>query len=222
MPSGSWTRLRERLARVRADAASGEDAPDRVRPLCGGKPRLGAGSASRRRSTSWASRTSAAAAGGASSCCGGKTRRDRMRAKLKEMKVELTAAQARDRSPEQGRWLGQVVGGFFGYHAVPTNSAALSAFRYHVDGPVAARAAAAQPEGPHHVGADRPAGGRLPAQTADPSPMAERPLRRHTPEVGAVCLNWARPVLCGGRAVMRVPTATGPMILIWQGYASDR
>src|ERR1019366_5976126 len=31
--------------------------------------------------------------------------------------------------------------------------------------------------------------------------------RRHTPEVGAVCPNWARTDLCGGRAVMRVPTA---------------
>ena len=31
--------------------------------------------------------------------------------------------------------------------------------------------------------------------------------RRQSPEVGAVCLNWARTDLCGGRAVMRVPTA---------------
>ena len=33
---------------------------------------------------------------------------------------------------EQGRWLGQVVRGYFAYHAVPTNSARLHAFRYHV------------------------------------------------------------------------------------------
>jgi hypothetical protein len=33
--------------------------------------------------------------------------------------------------------------------------------------------------------------------------------RRHTPEVGAGCLNWARPDLCGGRGVTRVPTAIG-------------
>jgi len=32
-------------------------------------------------------------------------------------------------------------------------------------------------------------------------------LRRQTPEVGAVCGKSARTVLCGGRAVMRVPTA---------------
>ena len=34
--------------------------------------------------------------------------------------------------PEQGQWLGQVVSGYFAYHAVPTNCPALSAFRHHV------------------------------------------------------------------------------------------
>src|SRR6478735_1266735 len=29
----------------------------------------------------------------------------------------------------------------------------------------------------------------------------------HTPKVGAGCLNWARPDLCGGRSAMSVPTA---------------
>jgi hypothetical protein len=57
------------------------------------------------------------------------------------------------------------------------------------------------------VRADEPAGCRLPAQTADPTPMAEHPFCRHTPEVGAVCLNWACTVLCGGRSAMSVPTA---------------
>jgi hypothetical protein len=32
-------------------------------------------------------------------------------------------------------------------------------------------------------------------------------MRRHTPEVGAVCPNWARTDLRGGREVTRVPTA---------------
>src|SRR6202030_264532 len=31
-----------------------------------------------------------------------------------------------------GKWLAQIVAGYFAYHAVPTNSPALSAFRYHV------------------------------------------------------------------------------------------
>jgi len=60
-----------------------------------------------------------------------RTRRDRMRAKLKAVKVELMRRR-HEPIPKLGRWLGQVVGGFFGYHAVPTNSAALSAFRYYV------------------------------------------------------------------------------------------
>ena len=34
--------------------------------------------------------------------------------------------------PEQGRWLAQVIRGYFAYHAVPTNYPALSAFRHHV------------------------------------------------------------------------------------------
>ena len=34
--------------------------------------------------------------------------------------------------PEQGRWLAQVVRGYFAYHAVPTNSASIGAFRHHV------------------------------------------------------------------------------------------
>ena len=35
--------------------------------------------------------------------------------------------------PEQGAWLKQVVRGFFAYHAVPTNGAALRAFYYYVE-----------------------------------------------------------------------------------------
>jgi hypothetical protein len=60
-----------------------------------------------------------------------KTRRDRMHVTLREMKDELRW-RMRQSIPEQGRWLRPVVTGFFAYHAVPTNSAALSALRYHV------------------------------------------------------------------------------------------
>ena len=60
-----------------------------------------------------------------------KSRRDRMRAKLREVKDELRRRMHQP-IPEQGRWLKQVVAGFFAYHAVPTNSSALGAFRYHV------------------------------------------------------------------------------------------
>jgi group II intron reverse transcriptase/maturase len=59
------------------------------------------------------------------------TRRDRMRATLREIKEELRRRMHRP-IPEQGAWIKQVVRGFFAYHAVPTNGAALRAFYYYV------------------------------------------------------------------------------------------
>src|SRR4029078_3519214 len=44
-----------------------------------------------------------------------KTRRDRMRAKLREIKEELRR-QMHQPIPEQGRWLAQVMRGYFAYH----------------------------------------------------------------------------------------------------------
>src|SRR6059058_839902 len=61
-----------------------------------------------------------------------KTRRDRMQARLKEIKEELRR-RLHQPIPEQGKWLRQVVAGFFNYHAVPTNGRALVAFRSHVE-----------------------------------------------------------------------------------------
>jgi hypothetical protein len=60
-----------------------------------------------------------------------KTRRDRVRAKLKEVKTELRRRMHMP-IPEQGRWLRQVVTGYFAYHAVTTNGAVLGAFRQQV------------------------------------------------------------------------------------------
>ena len=57
-----------------------------------------------------------------------KTRRDRMRAKLKAVSQEL---RRRMHQPpdEVGNWLRHVVKGYFNYHAVPTNIHALQEFR---------------------------------------------------------------------------------------------
>jgi RNA-directed DNA polymerase len=60
-----------------------------------------------------------------------KTRGDRMRTKLRDIKEQLRK-RMHVPIPEQGKWLRQVVRGYFAYHAVPTNSRALGAFRYHV------------------------------------------------------------------------------------------
>ena len=60
-----------------------------------------------------------------------KTRRDRQRAKLQEIKEELRRRMHQP-IPLQGSWLKQVVTGHFAYYAVPTNARALSAFRHYV------------------------------------------------------------------------------------------
>src|SRR5262249_17151130 len=60
-----------------------------------------------------------------------KTRRDRMQAKLREIKEVLRQCMHQP-IPEQGKWLGRVVRGYFNYHAVPTNARALDVFRHHV------------------------------------------------------------------------------------------
>src|SRR5450432_2173230 len=73
---------------------------------------------------------------------------------------------------------------------------------------LAAHSTAAEPERLDDLGADQAVGRRLASETANPSSVASEPLRRQTPEVGAVCPNWARTDLCGGREVTRVPTAT--------------
>jgi RNA-directed DNA polymerase len=59
------------------------------------------------------------------------SRSDRVWSKLMEIKAELRRRMHQS-IPEQGKWLGQVVRGWLNYHAVPTNSRALSAFRFHV------------------------------------------------------------------------------------------
>jgi group II intron reverse transcriptase/maturase len=60
-----------------------------------------------------------------------KSRRDRMRAKLQAIKQELRRRMHQP-IPEQGKWLKQVVTGYFNYHAVPTNGPTLTAFLFHV------------------------------------------------------------------------------------------
>jgi RNA-directed DNA polymerase len=59
------------------------------------------------------------------------TIKSRMRATLRAIKVALERRRHRP-IPEQGRWLGQVVRGYFAYHAVPTNIHALAGFRIQV------------------------------------------------------------------------------------------
>jgi RNA-directed DNA polymerase len=60
-----------------------------------------------------------------------KSRRDRMRTKLKMIKRAMWKRMHQPIS-EQGKWLRHVVQGYFTYHAVPTNSEALVTFRTEI------------------------------------------------------------------------------------------
>jgi RNA-directed DNA polymerase len=59
------------------------------------------------------------------------TRRDRMRAKLRALKEELRRRMHEPISL-QGKWLRQVVRGYFADHAVPTNCKSMSTFQHYV------------------------------------------------------------------------------------------
>jgi RNA-directed DNA polymerase len=60
-----------------------------------------------------------------------RTSRKRMGTKLKAIKEELLKRRHQP-IPDQGRWLGSVVRGYFAYYAVPTNGPSLSSFRTQV------------------------------------------------------------------------------------------
>ena len=131
-----------------------------------------------------------------------KTRGDRMRAKLKEIKQEMRRRMHQP-IPEQGKWLGRVVRGYFNYHAVPTNGRALDVFRHHVTD--LWRRTLRRRSQKHRMTWTRMTqlvDAWLP-KADHPSSLAERSLCRYTPEVGAVCGKAARTVLCGGRAMKR-------------------
>ncbi len=60
-----------------------------------------------------------------------KSRSDRRTEKLKQIK-EVLRRHINRPIAEQGTWLRRVLNGYFAYHAVPTNSRSIHAFRHHV------------------------------------------------------------------------------------------
>ena len=60
-----------------------------------------------------------------------KSRRDRLQATIQRVKGELQRRRHQP-IPAQGKWLEQVVRGFYAYHAVPTNYQALVVFRVRI------------------------------------------------------------------------------------------
>ena len=108
--------------------------------------------------------------------------------------------------PQQGRWLQQVVTGYFNYHAVPTNSSTLTAFLFHVTNlwrrTLRQRS---QKDWTTWERIKRLADDWLPKpRILHPWPESRFAVRHPR---GVVCPNWAPTDLYGGREVTRVPTA---------------
>ena len=112
-----------------------------------------------------------------------KTRRDRMRAKLKMIKEEMWRRMHQP-IPAQGKWLWQVVQRLLQLPRRADQRSGTGRVPAPCHRPLAAHAAASQPEGSDHVGTDDAAGERLASETDHPPSLAERSLRRHTPEAG--------------------------------------
>jgi RNA-directed DNA polymerase len=124
------------------------------------------------------------------------SRRDRLRVQLRAIRESLWANR---HAPieEQGRWLRQVMNGWFAYHAVPCNYPSLKLFRravlWHCRGALRRRG---QRDTTSWADIFRLANHWLPkARILHPWPSQRC---RQVPKVGAGCLNRARPVLCGG------------------------
>jgi RNA-directed DNA polymerase len=135
-----------------------------------------------------------------------KTRRDRMQAKLQEVKKELRERMHQP-IPKQGQWLKQIVTGYFRYHAVPTNSRALARFRHHIAHLwLRVLRRRSQRDGFTWERIEKLVDEWLPKNAYPPS-LGQRAVRRQSPKVAAVCPNRARTDLCGGCSAMGGSTA---------------
>ena len=106
-----------------------------------------------------------------------------MRVKLQAIKQELRRRMHQP-IPEQGKWLKQVVTGYFNYHAVPTNGPTLTAFRFHVTNLWRRTLRRRSQKELDDQGTDHAVGQRLAPKTTNPSPLARCALRSQTPKVG--------------------------------------
>ena len=135
-----------------------------------------------------------------------KSRGDRMQTKLREIKEALRQRTNRP-IPETGKWLASSRRRLLRLSRRADQRLGVVRIPISCRCPLASAAAPTQSASETDMDADGEIGRRVPPQAANPSSMAQRALRRQTPEVGAVCGNSASTDLCGGRSEMSVPTA---------------
>jgi len=165
--------------------------------------------ASRRPSTSWVSPTSVGAAGTASSPCAGRRGATGCGPSCVRSRRPCAAACTR-RSTSKVPGCGRSCEATAPIMPCPTTSRRSPPSGAGSNGCGGGASAGAPKGSPHPVGA-QPTRCPLASHAQHHTSLARTTLRRHSPKVGAGCPNWARPVLCGGRAVMRIPTATSTL-----------
>ena len=135
-----------------------------------------------------------------------KTRGDRMRATLREIKVQLRGPHARRHS----RTGAMAEGGGHGVLRVPRGAHERygRSARSDTTSPISGDARFGGAARRTHMtwATDDATCCVLAAATSHPSSMARPALCRQTPKVGAECSNWARSDLCGGCPVTGIPT----------------
>ena len=125
-----------------------------------------------------------------------KSRSDRVRAKVQEVKQELRR-RMHETIDKQGAWLRQVVTGFNAYHAVPTNATALADFQFHVTNPWRRTLRWRGQKG--GITWERMTvlqDGSLPRSRVT-NPLVQRALRHQMPEVETRCRNPPAYICCG-------------------------
>ncbi len=124
-----------------------------------------------------------------------KTRRDRMQAALRHIKVKLRE-RLHDSIADQGRWLNRVR--IFRIPCGSDEPADSQRIPIPRDVVLAENAPSSKPEEHHDLGSIQSGGRQVAASRARRSPVARREVRRQLPTVGAECGNSARSDLCGG------------------------
>jgi RNA-directed DNA polymerase len=138
---------------------------------------------------------------------GRKPVRKRMRAKLREIKEQLTAIR-HEGTEKQGLWLRQVLRGWMAYYAVPMSGSAISAFRQHMierwHGALMRRS---QRRRLTWVTMKKIADRYLPFPRIL-APVARKAVPRHHPGWEPGALAAPAGICAGGRREISVPTAT--------------
>ena len=126
------------------------------------------------------------------------TIKKRMRAKLKQLKVELRRRRHWP-IPEQGGWLASVVRGHLNYYAVPGNIDAVTAFRDQVPAALVRDASASQPASPNDLGPVRPDRCDMVASCPHRAPLPECRTRRQDPRQEPSAVIPHAGICAGGR-----------------------